>query len=253
MSNGRTYTLRNAASIVFALTAVIPLLLFTYTLYLLGQLGQFQAQMGLGVALGCALVGLFIFSNLMARLAEMLRFLEGQPAPAAPPVGAAETSSAADPAARPVSVATNGPREPAVARPRRTGRSRPGHDHRGEPGGLGGATAAGVFDEVQKTMWHAEAQQHLGRRVLISVKNAPEPIAGSLAQIAEDGVLLEQDDERVAVSYLRITNIEADPLRLIRRRGAARPSDLPPTTDWRAARARRRPDEADFSGAAGWR
>ena len=71
-------------------------------------------------------------------------------------------------------------------------------------GGIGGD------DDVQKTMWHAEAQQHLGRRVLISVKNAPEPIAGSLAQIAEDGVLLEQDDQRVAVSYLRITNIEAD-------------------------------------------
>ena len=82
MSNSRTYTLRNAASIVFALTAVIPLLLFTYTLYLLGQLGQFQAQMGLGVALGCALVGLFIFSNLMARLGEVLRFLEGHSAPA---------------------------------------------------------------------------------------------------------------------------------------------------------------------------
>ena len=77
MSDGRTYTLRSAASIVFALTAVIPLLLFTYTLYLLGQLGQFQAQLGLGVALGCALVGLFIFSNLMARLSEVLRFLEG--------------------------------------------------------------------------------------------------------------------------------------------------------------------------------
>ena len=91
MSNGRTYTLRNAASIVFALTAVIPLLLFTYTLYLLGQLGQLQAQMGLGVALGCALVGLFIFSNLMARLSEVLRFLEGQPAPAGPPGGTAET------------------------------------------------------------------------------------------------------------------------------------------------------------------
>ena len=92
MSNGRTYTLRNAASIVFALTAVIPLLLFTYTLYLLGQLGQFQAQMGLGVALGCALVGLFIFSNLMARLSELLRFLEGQPAPT-PPVGTSGASS----------------------------------------------------------------------------------------------------------------------------------------------------------------
>ena len=209
MSNGRTYTLRNAASIVFALTAVIPLLLFTYTLYLLGQLGQSQAQMGLGVALGCALVGLFIFSNLMGRLGEVLRFLEEQPAPVTPG-GPAETSSAGDHAARPVSVATDGPASP----------SWPGPGGLVVPG-LGTITAAsraasaarqaaGVFDEVQKTMWHAEAQQHLGRRVLISVKNAPEPIAGSLAQIAEDGVLLEQDDQRVAVSYLRITNIEAD-------------------------------------------
>ena len=209
MSNGRTYTLRNAASIVFALTAVIPLLLFTYTLYLLGQLGQSQAQMGLGVALGCALVGLFIFSNLMGRLGEVLRFLEEQPAPVTPG-GPAETSSAGDHAARPVSVATNGPASP----------SWPGPGGLVVPG-LGTITAAsraasaarqaaGVFDEVQKTMWHAEAQQHLGRRVLISVKNAPEPIAGSLAQIAEDGVLLEQDDQRVAFSYLRITIIEAD-------------------------------------------
>jgi hypothetical protein len=204
MSNSRTYTLRNAASIVFALTAVIPLLLFTYTLYLLGQLAQFQAQMGLGVALGCALVGLFIFSNLMARLSELLRFLEEQPAPAATPGGTADHASP------PMTAAANGPVSPPW----------PGPGGLVVPG-LGTITAAsraasaarqaaGVFDEVQKTMWHAEAQRHLGRRVLISVKNAPEPIAGSLAQIADDGVLLEQDDQRVAVSYLRITNIEAD-------------------------------------------
>jgi hypothetical protein len=145
----------------------------------------------------------------MGRLGEVLRFLEEQPAPVTPG-GPAETSSAGDHAARPVSVATNGPASPPW----------PGPGGLVVPG-LGTITAAsraasaarqaaGVFDEVQKTMWHAEAQQHLGRRVLISVKNAPEPIAGSLAQIAEDGVLLEQDDQRVAVSYLRITNIEAD-------------------------------------------
>ena len=78
MSRGRTYTLRNAASIVFALTAVIPLLLFTYTLYSLDQLKLTEAQMGLGVGLVCALVGLFIFSNLMGRLSEVLRYLEAQ-------------------------------------------------------------------------------------------------------------------------------------------------------------------------------
>jgi hypothetical protein len=205
MSKGRTYTLRNAASIVFALTAVIPLLLFTYTLYLLGQLGESQAQLGLGVALGCALVGLFIFSNLMGRLAEVLRFLEGQPAGGAP--ADATDAGRSTPAVAP---AGNGPDAPW-----------------GGPGGLlipglGTITAAsrasaaarhaaGIFDEVQKTMWQAEAQRHLGRRVLITVKNSPDPIAGSLAQIAEDGVLLEQDDQRVAVSYLRITNIDTDP------------------------------------------
>jgi len=207
MSKGRTYTLRNAASIVFALTAVIPLLLFTYTLHLLNQLGETQAQLGLAVALGCALVGLFIFSNLMGRLSELLRFIEEQPAGGA----SAEAGSDADQASPTGMAATNGP----AASPW------PGPGGLVVPG-LGTITAAsraasaarhaaGVFDEVQKTMWQAEAQRHLGRRVLISVKNAPEPIAGSLAQIADDGVLLEQDDQRVAVSYLRITNIDADP------------------------------------------
>jgi hypothetical protein len=213
MSRGRTYTLRNAASIVFALTAVIPLLLFTYTLYSLNQLRLSEAQLGLGAALACALVGLFIFSNLMGRLSEVLRYLEAQ-AGDVPAEGAGAASAA--------SSATGAPTRPLVT----AGSNGPAPV--GLPAGallipgLGTITAASraasaarhaasVFDDVQKTMWHAEAQRHLGRRVLISVKNAPEPIMGSLAQIADDGVLLEQDDQRVAVSYLRITNIEPDP------------------------------------------
>jgi len=215
MSRGRTYTLRNAASIVFALTAVIPLLLFTYTLYSLDMLRLTQAQMGLGVALGCALVGLFIFSNLMGRLSEVLRYLEEQaaadgdegasaaPTPEAPAVGA--------PARPIVSAAPNGPAAPTFPV---GGLIVPGLGTITAASRAASAArqAAGVFDEVQKTMWHAEAQRHLGRHVLISVKNAPEPIEGSLAQIADDGVLLEQGDKRVAISYLRITNIETDPV-----------------------------------------
>jgi hypothetical protein len=214
MSRGRTYTLRNAASIVFALTAVIPLLLFTYTLYSLDLLSLTQAQMGLGTALVCALVGLFIFSNLMGRLSEVLRYLEerdaseGDAAAANPPSGA--TGQPGSPTGPVFSADAAGPAAPTF------------------PGGLlvpgfgtitaasraasAARQAAGIFDEVQKTMWHAEAQRHLGRHVLISVKNAPEPVVGSLAQIADDGVLLEQGDQRVAVSYLRITNIESDPV-----------------------------------------
>lgn len=222
-TEGRTYTLRNAASIVFALTAVLPLLLFTYTLYSLSQLSRTEAQLGLGAALGCALVGLFIFSNLMARLSEVLRFLEahGAKEPAGPEVSAT-AAVAAEPDLHRARTGPDGADDegsftdsaPASSIPMAT------------PGtivvpGLGTITAArraasaarhaaGVFDEVQKTMWQAEAQRHLGRRVLVSVKNAAEPVVGSLAQIAEDGVLLEQGDQRVAVSYLRITNIESD-------------------------------------------
>jgi len=214
MSRGRTYTLRNAASIVFALTAVIPLLLFTYTLYSLDLLKLTQAQMGLGTALVCALVGLFIFSNLMGRLSEVLRYLEERDASdrdaaeAIPPSGQPVESGAL---ARPmVATAATGPAAPTFP----DGLLVPGLGTITAASRAASAArqAAGVFDEVQKTMWHAEAQRHLGRHVLISVKNAPEPVSGSLAQIADVGVLLEQGDHRVAVSYLRITNIESDPV-----------------------------------------
>jgi hypothetical protein len=211
MAKGRTYTLRNAASIVFALTAVIPLLLFTYTLHRLDQLGQTQAQMGLAVALGCALVGLFIFSNLMGRLSEVLRFLEEQQPSAAMPDAAAGTGAAPHGSGTAAPVATNGPAVLPWSGPGGLVVPGLGTITAASRASAAARHAAGIFDEVQKTMWQAEAQRHLGRRVLISVKNAPDPIAGSLAQIAEDGVLLEQDEQRVAVSYLRITNIDVDP------------------------------------------
>jgi hypothetical protein len=235
-STGRTYTLRNAASVVFALTAVLPLLLFTYTLYALNKLHETQAQLGLGGALLFALIGLFIFSNLMARLSEVLRYLEEQAQeeePAAPGAATAgATASMTPPGGAPsgAAAAPAGPRPAIDAMP-----AQPGAQPMGAPSprpapiqppnivvpGLGMITAArrastaargaaGAFDDVQKSMWQTEAKRHLGQQVLVSVKNATEPIAGSLAQIAEDGVLLEQNGQRVAVSYLRITNIEAD-------------------------------------------
>jgi hypothetical protein len=193
---------------------VIPLLLFTYTLYSLNQLRLTEAQMGLGTALVCALVGLFIFSNLMGRLSEVLRYLEERDAVAR------DGGEAAVPAGHPTG--TGFPVPPTVAADA-GGAAAPTTVGGLLVPGLGTITAAsraasparqaaGVFDEVQKTMWHAEAQRHLGRHVLISVKNAPEPVAGSLAQLADDGVLLEQGDKRIAVSYLRITNIESDPV-----------------------------------------
>jgi hypothetical protein len=235
----RTYTLRNAAAVVFALTSILPMLLFTYTLYALNKLGEMQAALGLGLALFFALIGGFIFMNLMGRLSELLHFIEeqGQEESAAPAT-APNPSTASTPG---VMSSTTGPRTaplgappgpsgspaiPGATPPPAAGRPMPVQPPRPVPTqppgivvpGLGTITArrpaparaAGAFDDVQKSMWQAEAQRHLGQRVLVSVKNATDPIPGSLAQIADDGVLLEQNGERVAVSYLRITNIERD-------------------------------------------
>ncbi len=238
----RTYTLRNAAAVVFALTSILPMLLFTYTLYAVHKLGETQAALGLGLALFFALIGGFIFMNLMGRLSELLRFIEEQAeeeaeapktAPNLPTTSAAGTAPSTTPprtaplgatAGSPGSAPLPGAMPPSAgARPVGVQPPRPAPTQ--PPGivvpGLGTITAArraataarhaaGAFDDVQKTMWQTEAQRHLGHRVLISVKNATEPIPGNLAQIADDGVLLEQNGERVAVSYLRITNIELD-------------------------------------------
>src|SRR5260370_5920500 len=194
MSRGRTYTLRNAASIVFALTAVIPLLLFTYTLYALNQLKLTAAQMGLGVALACALVGLFIFSNLMARLSEVLRYLEEQQDSA----GRTGTTAAAS--------ATPGAGGDAAARPAATGA---GNSPAAAvfPGGLliprlgpitaanraasAARPAAGVFDEVQKTMWQARGPRPLRPAGLISVKNPTQPLQARRPHIAADAAPLD--------------------------------------------------------------
>ena len=58
----RTYTLRRASSVVFALISVLPLLLFAYTLYALNVLQQTTAQIGLGSALALAMIGFYIYS-----------------------------------------------------------------------------------------------------------------------------------------------------------------------------------------------
>ena len=56
----RTYTLRRASFMVFALISVLPLLLFAYTLHTLNVLDQYLAQIGLGSAIALAVVGFYI-------------------------------------------------------------------------------------------------------------------------------------------------------------------------------------------------
>lgn len=221
----RTYTLRRASSVVFALISVLPLLLFAYTLYALDVLDQNLAQIGLGSALVLSMIGFYIYSVMMSRLSDILRALETDES-AQPPAGAiqgpvvtmavepgpsgpmAEGHSAGAPRQDPVP--TSGRPSPFA------GRGRSG------AGGRGGLVVPGMgrITELQPTdasalsdldsMWRAEAEPLLSKRVLVAVRNAPDPMKGTLAQVTQDGLILDQNGTRVGISYTRVSAIEAD-------------------------------------------
>src|SRR5207248_9161681 len=71
----RPNSLQQAASAVFAVTTVVPLLIFVWTLHRLGSLSRIQSQLGLGLALVIALLGYYIFSRLMRPMSARIRGL----------------------------------------------------------------------------------------------------------------------------------------------------------------------------------
>jgi hypothetical protein len=70
------------------------------------------------------------------------------------------------------------------------------------------ADASGLSD--LDSMWRAEAEPLIGKRVLVAVRNAPDPMKGILAQVTQDGLILDQNGTRVGISYTRVSAIEAD-------------------------------------------
>jgi hypothetical protein len=170
-------SLKQAASVVFALTAVLPLLIFAYTLYVLEVVGKPQAQISLALAVAVSLVGFRIFRLMVSRMAGLLRAVGD----------AAEAPHVSDGSAGTVDVALPG---------------------------LGTIQefreVAGVFDHL-RDVWKAEATPHLGRHVVVSVRNSPHPVSGRLEEVTDDGVLLDDHGRRVGVSYRRISAIEPTP------------------------------------------
>src|SRR5499426_4899298 len=71
----RPNSLQQAASAVFAVTTVVPLLIFVWTLHRVGSLSLVQSQVGLGLALGIALLGYYIFRRLMGRMSSLIQGL----------------------------------------------------------------------------------------------------------------------------------------------------------------------------------
>src|SRR3990172_4414458 len=158
----RTYTRQRAGAIGFALAAILPLLLLSYTLYDLGALGKPQAQVGLALALGGVLIGAYIFWGMMARMAEILRASAKLPEP--PP----------------------GPEPPA---PPQAEFDLPGLGTIREAEPIRESDMLpGTIDQL-RAMWQAEAEPLVGRRGSVFVRNAPEPLRGTLGQINDDGLL----------------------------------------------------------------
>jgi hypothetical protein len=225
----RTYTLRRASSIVFALISVLPLLLFVYTLYALDLLNRHVAQLSLGLALVSSMIGFYIYSVMMSQLSDILLDLQADES-APPPPGATHGATQGPVVTMAVEPGPSGP----IAEGHTAGASRanptppPGRPSpvaaRGRPGtggrgglvvpGMGRITELRLADESAlsdlDSMWRAEAEPLLGKRVLVAVRNAPDPMKGILAQVTQDGLILDQNGTRAGISYTRVSAIEAD-------------------------------------------
>ncbi len=176
----RPYTLQRAALVVFAFVAVLPLLLYIDTLYTLGALARPKVVVNLGLAVGAILIGFYLFWTMTSRMAEILR-------------AAQEHQEATPPGRAQVEADFHMPVFGAIREV--------------EPIRETDMMAAAA--EQLRAVWEAEARPHLWRRVAVSVRNAPEPIVGTLSQITENGLLLlDADSQKVGVSYRRISAIE---------------------------------------------
>jgi len=221
----RPNSLQQAASAVFAVTTVVPLLIFVWTLHRLGSLSRLQSQVGLGLALGIALLGYYIFRRLMGQMSDLIRGLgravgsrsadgrsvamaqeraPGLIAEYQPPVLAAQPHTAPSaPRPTPVparataidtvtvqAVEVEAPRTQAIP-------------------GLGLIQEVDDLSRAMAKLWMSEAMAYKGRRVAISIMNSRVPITGTLFDVTPEGLLIDQDGKQVAVSFSRLSGIDA--------------------------------------------
>ena len=218
----RNYSLRRASSVVFALISILPLLLFAYTLYALDVLHHHVAQIGLGSALVLSMIGFYIYSVMMSRLSDILRDIEEEesapppsdapqgpvvtmavePGPSGPMATSASRQAAPPPTGRPSAFAGKG----RAAAGGRGGLVVPGMGRITELKPVDGTSATSELD----SMWRVEAEPLLGKRVLVAVRNAQDPVKGIMSQVNQDGVIIDQNGTKVGISYTRVSAIEAD-------------------------------------------
>ena len=219
-------SLQQAASAVFAVTTVVPLLVFVWTLHRLGALSHVQSQVGLGLALGISLLGFYIFRRLMGQMAQLIhglgRVVQQGMRPAADPRGNGRAGGLlteyqppvrdhqGQPAAAGQAASARGASAPATPPPASaaTELARPAHRSAPIPG-LGMIREVDDLSHAMAKLWMAEAIAYKGRRVALSIMNTRAPITGTLLDVTPDELLIDQDGAgQVAVSYGRLSGID---------------------------------------------
>ena len=217
----RSKTLRQAASLVFAVTAILPLLLFVWTVYYLGALSRLSAQVGLGVALATSLMGYYVFRGLIGQMSDLIavigKVLERSPAGPKASAEPPEKAPSSVPAAPPRLRRSAEPASPAHAERPDTMARGPAWEPARRPSDVHTVPGFGAIREVHDLrratalLWQAEAAAYRGRRVVVSVMNSPRPITGMLTELTEEGLLIQlEGSERVVAAYNRISAIDAE-------------------------------------------
>jgi hypothetical protein len=202
-SSRKQQGLQQAASVIFALVAVVPLLIFAFTLHNLGAIRSTQAQLALGLAVAISLLGFWMFRSMLGRMAEVVRALAAAVEQANRARRAA--TSAATAAAAPAAAAAPRPAAGTAGAPAATARK--AESDRSVPG-VGNIREIAEVARTMDVLWQREATAHIGKRVQISVANAREPLTGVIAEVSDDGLILEQGDGQTAVAYRRVTAID---------------------------------------------
>lgn len=193
--------MRQAAATLFCLLAVVPLLVFVWTLYRLDVLREPEAQVGLGLSLTIAVLGFVVLLRLMGEISELMQLLSATAARANP-------AGATPPA--PGALVSPGMLSPVGASPAAAGRAADGAARRARAAtpALGSIRELVDMTAAVSALWRQEAERQVGRLVRIDVINSTVPVSGTLVDVTDDGLLLERDGERVGVVWRRIAAVE---------------------------------------------
>jgi hypothetical protein len=234
-------SLQQAASAVFGVTTVVPLLIFVWTLHRIGALAHIESQVGLGLALGIALLGYYIFRRLMGRMSSLIQGLGRVVQQGMRPAGDAKANLAAAGKASGLITEYKPPAREQSAEPAPTvhvvqtpaahtaiaGATAPDSSqaappealilepvpppvHRSTPiPGLGMIQEMDDLSHAMAKLWMAEALGYKGRRVALTIMNARAPLTGTLVDVTHDELVLDQGGAQVTVNYGRLSGIDA--------------------------------------------